>query len=334
MEVKKIFNKRKAFRNLDDIYKTSKFLKLYLKMYKYILEIPESNLKSNRIIHRNDYVGVLIDYIKCFLKAKDFYNWKNRLYTLLTKKFSSASLIKYELLFGSKAKYYYNKSLEKHKCTCMNRYGCEHQSQFKEVKEKKKQTFIERYGVDNPAKSEKVREKGIQTSLERYGCKYPSQSTEVKEKIISVKLKKYGNIYGNVKQNNHSNIADEFCMDLYTILPKELKENTIFYKKTNKEYMLKGNDKRYFYDFCIPELKTIVEFDGLYWHGLKEGQKFVRCNNKEVPVEEIWKQDEEKQKLAEMNGFKVIRVREDEYLKNKEEVLNNIIKDIENEAYS
>ena len=112
-------------------------------------------------------------------------------------------------------------------------------------------------------------------------------------------------------------------MELYTKLSDDIKPYCIFQKKSNKEYMLEGNGKKYYYDFTIfmESIKVIVEFDGVYWHGLMEGQKEVRG----VAVEEVWRMDYEKQRLAEDNGFMVIRVREDEYMVDKEEILNNII---------
>ena len=267
----------------------------------------------------------------------------------MTVNHEATSFKTYELLYGQKAREFWNEYLEKIKKSCtktnLERYECEYPWQSEEVKEKIKQTNLERHGVENPSQCEEVREKIIQTNLERYGteyplqskevkekitntciekygCKIPSQNKEVREKINNTKLKKYGNTFGNV--NNHSKIADEFCMELYTKLSDNIKPYTIFFKKSNKEYMLEGNGKNYYYDFTISseKIKLIIEFDGLYWHGLKKDQKEVRG----VAVEEVWRMDYEKQKLAEDNGFRVIRVREDEYLKNKEKTLQRVLK--------
>ena len=349
-EFEKFLNRKKQYRDLDDIYKTPKFLMLYLKMYTYILSIPKDKIVIKKI--QKYYTGItyyFLDYILHFLKAKDFYHWRERLYKLMTENHEATSFKTYELLYGQKVNEFFNEYSEKRQKSCvktnLERYGCEYPWQSEEVKEKIKQTNLERHGVENPSQceevrekiiqtnlerrgceyplqSKEVREKIIQTNLERYGCKIPSQNKEVREKINNTKLKKYGNIFGNV--NNHSKIADEFCTNLYTKLSDNIKPYTIFFKKSNKEYMLEITGKKYYYDFTISseKIKLIIEFDGLYWHGLQEGQKDVRG----IPVEEIWEMDKEKQKLAEDNGFKVIRVREDEYLKNKEEILQRVLK--------
>ena len=444
-EFEKLMNKRKEYRNLDDKYKTPRFLMLFLKMYEFILNIPKEKIVVKGFLQSNFTLNFL-RYIYYFLKAKNFYHWKERLYKLITEKHGATKFTTYELLYGQKAKEFFNERLEKYKNTCLEKYGVDNPAKSEEVKEKERHTCLEKYGVDhynktdeskqkhaktcikkygsvcslqnekvrektintnlikygceNPMQCEEVKEKGRQTNLERYGkeyysqteefkekysntcikrygesnyskteecknkvkntcmkhynceypmqseeireksrktnlerrgCEYPFQSEEVKEKIRNTNLERRGvdNPFKLSEYVFHSKIGDEFCINLYERLPEEWKDSTIFYKKSNKEYTLERNDQRYFYDFCIPEIKVIVEFDGLYWHGLQEEQKDV----KGVPVEEIWKKDMEKQKLAEDAGFRVIRVRENEYRKNKkmciEKVLNNIKEKVE-----
>ena len=425
MEFRDFLNRKKQYRDLDDIYKTSRFLQLYLKMYEYILSIPKDKIVHKKI--QNDYYRInalFLNYIQCFLKAKDFYHWRERLYKLMTEKICNTDYKKYELLYGQKAREFFDEYSEKRQKsyvkTSLERYGCENPWKSKEVREKIRQTNLERHGVENPSQCEEVKERIKQTNLKKRGCENPMQceevrerikqtnleryrvenpfqSEEVKEKIRNTNLERHGvenpfqseevkekirqtNIerhgvdhyskteefkeklrntsmkhYGvenpfqseEVKEKirqtnlerygveypfqtseytNHSKIADEFCINLYTKLSDDIKPHTIFFKKSNKEYMLEGNGKKYFYDFTIfmESIKVIVEFDGLYWHGLLEGQKDVRG----VPVEEVWISDYEKERLAEMNGFKVIRVREDEYVVNKEECINIIVEEI------
>ena len=361
-EFEKFLNRNKAFRDLDDIYKTPKFLKLYLKMYEYILSISKK--------------ADLVNYIVCFLKAHDFYHWRVRIYELVNSNRHMRIRRRYELLYGQKAKEFFderidrmlasfkNTNLKKYGTefplqsevcqakfvnTCMRKYGVRNPYQASEKKQKIIQTNLERYGVKYTGQSEQANEKRRQSYIKHYGCEYPFQAEEVKKKIEKTNLERYGskNPNGNkgirdkIKQTNlercgcgypwllsggHSRIADEFCMELYTKLSDNIKPYCIFFKKSNKEYMLEGNDKIFKYDFTIfmESIKVIVEFDGMYWHGLLEGQKYVL----KTPVEEVWRSDYEKQRLAEMNGFKVIRVREDEYMEDKNKCIENIIKEI------
>ena len=321
-EFEKLMNLRKEYRNLDDKYKTPRFLKLYTKIYEYILSIPK-----DKIVLKQSLKYFCLYYIHCFLKAKYFYHWRERIYKLMTVKYGSTEFRKYELLYGQKAKEFFNEYLKNQSETYIEHYGC-HPFQSEEVKEKLRNIFLERYGCENPFQVEEVKERIRQTNLERYGCENPNQSAEVIAKRRNTNIVKYGCEYGPwvCNKNNHSRIADEFCTNLYTKLPDDIKPYCIFFKKSNKEYMLEGNGKKYFYDFTIfmESIKVIVEFDGLYWHGLLEGQKDVRG----VPVEEVWISDYEKERLAEMNGFKVIRVREDEYMVDKEMILGRVMEEI------
>ena len=311
------WNKRQEFRNLDDIYKTPKFLKLYTKIWVYFID--NNDFKSNTI-------HSFWTYIECFLKAKDFYHWKERIYALLTTKIHNSTFRKYELLYGQKAREFWNEYLEKIKKsrtkTNLERYGCENPFQVKKVKEKIIQTNLERYGCENPSQSKDIQsEKRIKFESEHPGYTCFQQTDEWKQKITNTNMERYGvDWYINkarekIGRCGYSRIANEF----FEKIEKRIELNCQ-YAKHGREFRI----DIFKYDFCIPEIKVIVEFDGLYWHGLMEGQKDVRG----VPVEEVWKRDAEKQKLAEMNGFKVIRVREDEYMKDKEEVLNNIVEDI------
>ena len=362
-EFLKKVNNRKEYRELPIKFKSTKFLNLYFRMFTFCLNNGVSK----------DSLREFLRYLTCFFESRDFHNWHERIYTLLTKKISPVTYLKFKLKYNSKADYYYSLMLKKRENTSMIKYGTKAPQQNKNVivktmktclikygtnctlknpkvkqksnntcqikyganyfmgtesfKQKSIETCIKKYNCKNVFQSEEVKEKIIQTSLERYGCENPSQSEEVKEKRRQTNLERYGVEYPWIyNKNSHSKIADEFCINLYTKLSDNIKPYCIFFKKSNKEYMLRGEDRVFKYDFTIfsESIKIIIEFDGLYWHGLLEGQKDVRG----VPVEEVWRVDEEKERLAEMNGFKVIRVREDEYIANKEEVLNNIMKEI------
>ena len=336
-----------------DLYHSKKFLKFCYGIYCYCLEIPKSEIILKTIINRDDYFGMSLMYILCFLKARDFYHWKERIYTLFTKKFNKR-YDKFVVLYGSEAKKYYDEYLENQKITFRNNYGVDYGLQCEGIKNKIKNTNLERNGCENPFQAEEIKERIKQTNLEKHGKEYYSQTEEFKERYSNTCMSHFGypsnllipgvnekavknshskdaidkrintclEIYGHRFSNydafcsgsSHSKIGDEFCNRLKNLV----KHESVF------EYALGGK----VYDFCIPEIKVIVEFDGVYWHGLIEGQKDVLG----IPVEEIWKRDEYKQKLAEMNGFRVIRVREDEYMADKEKVLNNIVGEIDDRA--
>ncbi len=88
-------------------------------------------------------------------------------------------------------------------------------------------------------------------------------------------------------------------------LKQILEENNIKYIQ---QFVIKSS-KNKFYDFYLPEYNILIEVDGCYWHckpsiyvngHINETQKYVVIN------------DIEKNKLAEDNGYRLIRVWEDE----------------------
>jgi len=56
---------------------------------------------------------------------------------------------------------------EKHKQTCLERYGVEHPMHLEEVKEKQRETLMEHWGVGIPLRSEEILEKRRQTLLQK-----------------------------------------------------------------------------------------------------------------------------------------------------------------------
>ena len=62
------------------------------------------------------------------------------------------------------------------------------------------------------------------------------------------------------------------------------------------------SNKRYFYDFFLPDLNLIIEINGEYWHADPEKYKgedvFKRGNLITITAQEIWDRDFEKERVA------------------------------------
>jgi len=86
---------------------------------------------------------------------------------------------------------------EKHKQTCLERYGVEHQMHIDQVKEKVKATNMERYGVEVPLQNEDILAKAQATNLERYGDICSLNNPEVKAKALKTLFENYGVEYYN-----------------------------------------------------------------------------------------------------------------------------------------
>ena len=93
----------------------------------------------------------------------------------------------------------------------------------------------------------------------------------------------------------YSMASSKFFKKLQNLI-KDLKEITV--RVDDDEYFLwdYDNKKIYFYDFCIPELNFMVEYNGIMFHPRQKDTIFTT-------VEESVEKDNRKDKLAKLNGF-------------------------------
>lgn len=88
----------------------------------------------------------------------------------------------------------------------------------------------------------------------------------------------------------------------------------------SKEYFMDHASGRYFYDFCIPKLKLIIEFHGILFHS-KENNKLYPGLDKKI----IEERDFNKENVAISKGFKYLIIWSDEsYKKNIEKCISYI----------
>ena len=83
----------------------------------------------------------------------------------------------------------------------------------------------------------------------------------------------------------------------------ELKMKIIL-DENNVEYKFQHRLSIGIYDFYLPSLNILIEVDGAYWHG--------RLENKPSNIEQIIEKDKLKNNFAIQNGYKMIRVWDDE----------------------
>jgi very-short-patch-repair endonuclease len=77
-----------------------------------------------------------------------------------------------------------------------------------------------------------------------------------------------------------------------------LKQLNVYYIP---QYPLGGR----YYDALLPDHNILMEFDGSFWHPLKTEDAKYDFQKKSMKV------DEEKNKTAAKNGYKLIRIREE-----------------------
>ena len=220
---------------------------------------------------------------------------------------------------------------QKVKQTNLEKYGVENPFQVDSIKDKIKETNVKKYGVDNPRKSSQILNKSKESYKKRF------------IKILIEKMKNYAipmfdeNEYDNIRkkykwkcvkcgsvfeQNIHKNQINgkiqhiPRCLNCYphlsgySFLEKELVDfiKSIYDGRiiTNNRKILKGKEL----DIYLPEINIAVQFDGIYWHSLKDKNYHL---NKTL--------------LCEKQGIQLIHVFEHEWI-NKREIVEDRIKSI------
>lgn len=139
-----------------------------------------------------------------------------------------------------------------------------------------------------------------------------------KEKGHKIWLKRQQQWQKNYKKSNFSKVSQDlfWCIadkldTLENIFFAQLsKEKTKDLTGINNEYKL-VLDRIIRPDFIDTNKKKIIEFDGVYWHGEKgRGNK---------------KREEERENILCEHGYKVLRVCEKDYKKNKEDVVDRCL---------
>ena len=76
--------------------------------------------------------------------------------------------------------------------TCLEKYGCEHQTKNKNVIDKMKKTNFEKYGCEYPLQNKEIKEKVKKTNLTRYGYEFHLHNEDIKDKRNKTYFEKFG----------------------------------------------------------------------------------------------------------------------------------------------
>lgn len=202
-----------------------------------------------------------------------------------------------ERIYGNSS---YN-NLEKHKQTCLERYGKENYTNHSKAEEtklakygdpnycnplKNKQTCLERYGVESVTYLQSMKDKSKATSILKYGVDHPMKSNRVKENFKSSMMKYYGVEFPLQNGEIHKKVLSPQKMTSPEKKINEFLSNNGF----DYKYQYECNGKCF--DFAIfkdNELSILIEVDGEYFHGLlsdcdgklvrgdKDCERFSKC---------------------------------------------------------
>lgn len=190
-----------------------------------------------------------------------------------------------------------------------------------------KEKFLIKYGLElgNIKWDEHVKNrKNFRTLFESFILKFGEE--EGKQK-----WKEY--FCNNIRNtDSYSKISQTMFDNVYNNIDDNMK-NDIYYATLNKEFYLYNNEnnKLYYYDFVMNDIKLIIEFHGDFWHANPN----IYYENyyhpiKKMTAKEIWKEQENKNNYARTMNYEIIEIWEKDYYKNKNDVLTYCINIINN----
>lgn len=166
---------------------------------------------------------------------------------------------------------------------------------------------IEKYGEEKGLKRWQERQEKWQNSLK-------SKNPEEIERINRAKLNNGGKSYSLVSQSLFWKLYEIIKKDYSTIKFATLlndKGESDWSGKSHEQFISGKNDERFFLDFYIEDTLKVIEFDGEYWH-----KKF----------EKVKIRDKKKEMFLSENGYKLLRIKEEDFRKNPEKTISKCLK--------
>jgi len=195
-------------------------------------------------------------------------------------------------------------SSTKYKKTCIDKYGVDNVSKCKIIKQKKEETFMKNYGVDNIFKDVKFKKWILENNFAWNNLTDEENQKRVDKQTISIK--KYWN-----------NLTDEQKNKLYRYNGASSLESKVseILNGLSISYITQFHLKGKIFDFRILNTNILIEVNGDYWHcnpSKYKAEEIVKFHSNSKKVSDIWEKDDVKKKLAEIDGFKVVYIWEEE----------------------
>jgi len=239
---------------------------------------------------------------------------------------------------------------EKIKDTFRKHFGVDNCFMNKDVRRRCEQTMISKYGKPNAFQVEQFKEKSRKTCLEKYGHEYAFQNPEIREKYKQTCLRLYGyehnfkdpvslkKIFEDRQLNNDNGVFySKESVELFNEISKHFDFSDKFkYATHNGEEFVILNDDFYSLDFSYCDSnnhKICIEFNGDFWHAnpkiYNSDEKILTSFDVDLTCQQIWNRDAKKQSDLTSNGFKTLVVWESDYLQNKDQVVRDCVRFIQ-----
>jgi hypothetical protein len=175
--------------------------------------------------------------------------------------------------------------------------------------------------------------------IEKYGY---AKGTEEYKRICSEKsltlsnfIRKYGAELGTIKFDEYIQGRNVGCYYskisqklFFEILEKTKIQNKIYFAENNGEFgiMDPKNERYYMFDFCVPEINKIIEFNGDYWHcnPMTYSEDYIH-DRIGLSAKEIWDNDRIKIDFIEKMNYSVFTVWESDYINQPDIVLKQCL---------
>ena len=250
---------------------------------------------------------------------------------------------------------------EKVKKTNIERYGCERPFQSKEIQKKIDENVEKKYGVSNISKLQSVKDRVKQTCQEKYSVDSITQSDEFKQKSLVTHLEKYGvkNISHSLEHLekkrqtylknwgvDHPTKSQDYLARFDFIawrkkIHQTMKQNGSYARSKSEDECFKmlcekfriENVQRqeivngWSIDFFIKPIKTYIQFDGIYWHGLNKPIEEIRVSQRprDKNIAVVYDRDREQERWFKENGLKLVRVTDRAFKKDPSVFINGLI---------
>lgn len=217
---------------------------------------------------------------------------------------------------------------KKYEETCKTRYGVTNVSKLDTIKSKKADAFRERYGVDNVWKSESFKSSnrirminlyGVGSLPNRYGNMqkfWDSKDVEFKKTHMKPANTGYKKWYDELTPDERVEYNKRRSLHLCILGASSIElEVASALVECDIAHETQKWISRRSYDFRLLGTNIIIEVNGDYWHAnpsIYNGDDTIKYPDRIITAAERWLEDEEKTKVAESHGYKVITVWESE----------------------
>lgn len=234
---------------------------------------------------------------------------------------------------------------EKQKQTMKERYGTENSMQNEQVKAKMIKNNLEKYGYEHTFQVPEFQEKAKKTLLKKYGCENVlcaespvrqtldySRTDETNRKMVETKLEKNNGKYESqeTKEKRRKTCLERYGFTTYPVFlhsvhtSKKQIEISEFIKRSFPEipvyldiYGILKQAPELELDIWIPEIRLAIEYNGIYWHDRN-------TYNKDISENTFVSKERKKDFYAFLNDITLIQIWEEDYLKNEQEIKNNL----------